>query len=151
MYSKLVKVFNFFNDYSNLVLRKTKSFNKSRYSRNRQYYRTGVYWCLWLNIILVFGLYYAFYRYTFKFSYIFIFYFVAVILGLLSYFSKNYFLGFINAVKYLAEATLFDIYIFTSKLGTYLNLILKRSWVLILCIKNFIDYLCVKLVLQLKK
>ena len=93
-----MKKFFYKNDYSNLVLRKTKSFNKSRYSRNRQYYRTGVYWCLWLNIILVFALYYVFYRYTFKFSYFFIFYIISSILCLASFFSKNYVLGLANFI-----------------------------------------------------
>lgn len=50
-------------------LRKIKIFNKSRYSRNRQIYRTGVYWCLWLSIFLGWGLYFIFYRYTLNFSY----------------------------------------------------------------------------------
>ena len=109
MWGKLIKQFFYKNEYSNLALRKTKSFNKSRYSRNRQYYRTGVYWCLWLNIILVFALYYVFYRYTFKFSYIFIFYIVSSILGLLAFFSKNYFLGFIKAVIQIFEPVVFNI------------------------------------------
>ena len=109
MWGKLIKQFFFKYDYSNLILRKTKSFNKSRYSRNRQYYRTGVYWCLWLNIILVFALYYIFYRYTFKFSYIFIFYVVSSILCLLAFFSKNYFLGFTNAALKVLEPILFVI------------------------------------------
>lgn len=39
-------------------LRKVKIFNKGRYSRNRQFYRTGVYWCLYLSLILFTGLYY---------------------------------------------------------------------------------------------
>lgn len=41
-----------------LFLRKGKIFNKGRYSRNRQFYRTGVYWCLYLSIVLFTGLYY---------------------------------------------------------------------------------------------
>lgn len=56
--------------YCIFFIRKTKSFNKSRYSRNRQLYRTGVYWCLWLNIILVYGLYFFFYRFTFNFGFL---------------------------------------------------------------------------------
>ena len=35
-----IKKYNFF------FLRKNRIFNKGRYSRNRQLYRTGVYWCL---------------------------------------------------------------------------------------------------------
>lgn len=55
--------------YSVQYLRKNRIFNKGRYSRNRQLYRTGVYWCLWLNIIIVYGLYFIFYRFTFNFGY----------------------------------------------------------------------------------
>ena len=109
MCSRFMKKFFYKNDYSNLVLRKTKSFNKSRYSRNRQYYRTGVYWCLWLNIILVFALYYVFYRYTFKFSYVFIFYIISSILCLASFFSKNYVLGLANFIWNYCEPLAYDI------------------------------------------
>ena len=59
-----ISVYNFF------FLRKNRIFNKSRYSRNRQLYRTGVYWCLWLNIIIVYGLFFLFYRFTFNFGYL---------------------------------------------------------------------------------
>lgn len=62
--SKNLKNYNFF------YLRKNRIFNKGRYSRNRQLYRTGVYWCLWLNIIMVYGLYFIFYRFSFNFGYI---------------------------------------------------------------------------------
>lgn len=53
-----------------LFLRKTKVFNKGRYSRNRQYYRTGVYWCLYVNIIAVVGIYFWFYRFNMNFGYL---------------------------------------------------------------------------------
>lgn len=58
------------NGFNFFFLRKNRIFNKSRYSRNRQLYRTGVYWCLWLNIIIVYGLFFLFYRFTFNFGYI---------------------------------------------------------------------------------
>ena len=51
-------------------LRKTKMFNKGRYSRNRQNYRTGVYWCLYINIMVLFGLYFYFYGFVFNFGYL---------------------------------------------------------------------------------
>lgn len=51
-------------------LRKNRIFNKSRYSRNRQLYRTGVYWCLWLSIFVGWGLYFIFYRFTLNFGYL---------------------------------------------------------------------------------
>lgn len=41
-------------------IRKNRIFNKGRYSRNRQQYRTGFYWCLWLNVMVVYGLYFFF-------------------------------------------------------------------------------------------
>lgn len=53
-----------------LYLRKNKVFNKGRYSRNRQFYRTGVYWCLYVNIIAILGLYFWFYRFTLNFGYL---------------------------------------------------------------------------------
>ena len=34
------------SDYCFFFIRKNRIFNKGRYSRNRQTYRTGVYWCL---------------------------------------------------------------------------------------------------------
>jgi len=60
---------NNINMYTFFFIRKNRIFNKGRYSRNRQLYRTGVYWCLWLNIMLVYGLYFMFYRFTFNFGY----------------------------------------------------------------------------------
>lgn len=66
--SKHIKLSNL-NNYVFFYIRKNRIFNKGRYSRNRQLYRTGVYWCLWLNIMLVYGLYFMFYRFTFNFGY----------------------------------------------------------------------------------
>lgn len=57
-------------------LRKSKIFNKGRYSRNRQTYRTGFYWCLWLNIFVVYGLHFVFYRFTFTFGYLWLLLFI---------------------------------------------------------------------------
>lgn len=57
------------SSYNNLFLRKSKIFNKGRYSRNRQFYRTGVYWCLYLSIILFTGLYYWFYHFIINFGF----------------------------------------------------------------------------------
>lgn len=61
---------NKLNDYCFFFLRKNRIFNKGRYSRNRQTYRTGVYWCLWVNILSVIGFYFLFYRVTFNFGYL---------------------------------------------------------------------------------
>ena len=63
--------------YSNInYLRKVKIFNKGRYSRNRQYYRTGVYWCLYINIIALIGLQFWFYRITINFGYLWWLFFI---------------------------------------------------------------------------
>lgn len=61
---------NKINDFCFFFIRKNRIFNKGRYSRNRQTYRTGVYWCLWFNILSVYGLYFIFYRLTFNFGYL---------------------------------------------------------------------------------
>nr|YP_740751.1 Ymf67 [Tetrahymena malaccensis]ABI51660.1 Ymf67 [Tetrahymena malaccensis] len=53
-----------------LYLRKNKVFNKSRYSRNRQTYRTGAYWCLYVNIVAVVAFYFWFYKFTMNFGYL---------------------------------------------------------------------------------
>lgn len=60
-------------------LRKNKVFNKGRYSRNRQYYRTGVYWCLYINIVAVIGMYFWFYRINMNFSYLWWFFYLSLI------------------------------------------------------------------------
>lgn len=77
----------------NFMLRKTKSFNKSRYSRNRQYYKTGVFLCLWANIIFIVGAYYLFFRLTLKFSYVIVLTLALFSLIMLSYFSRNLVVG----------------------------------------------------------
>lgn len=51
-------------------LRKNKVYNKGRYSRCRQNYRTGVYMCMYLSIVSIFGLYYWFFKFSFNFSYL---------------------------------------------------------------------------------
>ncbi len=51
-------------------IRKNKNFNKSRFSRNRQIYRTGVYFCFYINIAVFYSLWYYFYKFKIKFSYI---------------------------------------------------------------------------------
>ena len=94
----------------NMFLRKSKIFNKSRYSRNRQYYRTGVYWCLWLNIIATFSLYYLFYRFTFKFSYLFLLMFSVFGLFFFNFFSRNYLSGLLNLIFKLFNFFTFFLY-----------------------------------------
>jgi len=109
----------------NYVLRKTKSFNKSRYSRNRQYYRTGVFLCLWANIILVMGAYYLFFRLTFKFNYMFILLIASFMLVLFSYFSRNFTIGLIKSAVRLVTHISFNFIIF-------LNLLIIKAKVLVM-------------------
>jgi len=61
---------NTLNYMNVLFLRKNKVFNKGRYSRNRQNYRTGVYWCLYVNVVAVVGIYFWFYRFNMNFGYL---------------------------------------------------------------------------------
>ena len=66
---KFLKTNNLLN--SNIFfLRKIRVFNKGRYSRNRQFYRTGVYWCIYINIIAVIGIYFWFYKITINYNYL---------------------------------------------------------------------------------
>lgn len=64
---------SFFNSkYDNtcFFLRKSKFFNKGRYSRNRQIYRTGVYLCFYINIIVLYLVWFVFYKASLKFTYL---------------------------------------------------------------------------------
>lgn len=74
-----------FNDF--FFLRKSKIFNKGRYSRNRQIYRTGVYLCLYINILAIYAIYFLFYRFTFNFGFIWFFFFI----GFFSFFFSRFF------------------------------------------------------------
>jgi hypothetical protein len=104
-------------------LRKNKIFNKGRYSRNRQTYRTGFYWCLWLNIFVVYGLHFVFYRFTFTFGYLWLFLFIffssfifsrALKYNLISYNSIISEIGeFINFLKFI----FLNFFVFFKKLG----------------------------------
>lgn len=86
--------------YNILFLRKNKVFNKGRYSRNRQTYRTGVYWCLYINVILIIGLYFLFYRFSLNYGYLW----WGLFLFLFSFiFSKTLKYSFFNPKKILIE------------------------------------------------
>lgn len=50
-----------------------KLYNKGRTPRNKQIYRTGVFWCLWLTIITIVGPFYVFYGFTFIYTHLYIF------------------------------------------------------------------------------
>lgn len=76
-----LKFINFyqFKKINIFFIRKFRVFNKGRYSRNRQYYRTGVYWCLYIHIIAVIGIYFWFYKLTMNFNYFWLILYLFVI------------------------------------------------------------------------
>jgi len=67
--SKIISLENSKN-FEFQFLRKNKVYNKGRYSRCRQNYRTGVYMCMYLSVVSIFGLYYWFYKFSFNFTYL---------------------------------------------------------------------------------
>lgn len=91
--SNLITLENFFTKYRNIFfLKNNKLYNKGRYSRNKQTYRTGVIWCLWLTVVSVAGSFYYFYSFTFKFTYLWIIFFIFVSKLIYNYAVKhNYF------------------------------------------------------------
>ena len=66
-------------------IRRNKVFNKGRYSRTRQNYRTGVYMCMYLSVTTIFGTYFFFFGFTFKFSFLWWFF----VFFLFSFFSPK--------------------------------------------------------------
>ena len=76
--SSIYKYINIFdsNNVEFQFLRKNKVYNKGRYSRCRQNYRTGVYLCMYLSVASIFGLYYWFFKFNFNFSYLWWFFIV---------------------------------------------------------------------------
>jgi hypothetical protein len=52
-----------------LFLRKVRSFNKSRYARNRQLARVIFYFGLFINILVIYGSFSMLYGFVFKFNY----------------------------------------------------------------------------------
>lgn len=79
-------------------LRKNKVYNKGRYSRCRQNYRTGVYMCMYLSVVSIFGLYYWFYKFSFNFTYLW---------WLFIFFVSSFFLPKIIKYRFYEPATLF--------------------------------------------
>lgn len=125
--------------YSFFFIRKNRIFNKGRYSRNRQLYRTGVYWCLWLNIMLVYGLYFMFYRFTFNFGY---FWWGLLILAYSSIFSRivkyNFFNIFYVKNEFLMFFKWFGLILinFRNLLINLLNYYIQKNYILIHLLPN---------------
>jgi len=124
---------NNINNYSFFFIRKNRIFNKGRYSRNRQLYRTGVYWCLWLNIMLVYGLYFMFYRFTFNFGY---FWWGLLILAYSSIFSRvlkyNFFNIFYVKNEFFMFLKWFGLILLNVRilLMNLLNFFIKKNYIL---------------------
>jgi len=68
--TSICKLLPLSQDFEFQFLRKNKVYNKGRYSRCRQNYRTGVYMCMYLSVVSIFGIYYTFYRFSFNFTYL---------------------------------------------------------------------------------
>jgi hypothetical protein len=113
------------NSFDILFLRKSKIFNKGRYSRNRQFYRTGVYWCLYLSIILFSGLYYWFYHFTINFGF-FWWLFFALVSSFI--FPKSMKYRFYNFNKLYSSLSL-SIFWVTAQVKLVLSTLYQKSWV----------------------
>lgn len=70
-------------------LRNNEIYNKSRYSRNKQTYKTGVFWCIWLTVLTVIGLYFYFYIFLIKFTYFWVLFYVFALMCFFYYFRSK--------------------------------------------------------------
>ena len=85
------------SNYSNINFVKiNKLYNKGRFSRNKQAYRTGVIWCLWLTILAICGPFYYFYSFSFNFTYLWFLFILLVLRFSFVYLSKY---NYINSWK----------------------------------------------------
>jgi hypothetical protein len=73
-----------------------KLYNKGRFSRNKQTYRTGVIWCLWLTVLTICGPFYYFYSFSFNFTYLWFLFILLVLRFSFVYLSKY---NYINSWK----------------------------------------------------
>lgn len=128
---------NYLSSLNVLFLRKNKIFNKGRYSRNRQFYRTGVYWCLYINIIAIVGLYFWFYRFVMNFGYLWWLLFLSLASFVLA---KSFNFNLLN-IKNLINSIKLDLIFFSLLVKNIYNYGIE--WVLIffkkLNSRNFID------------
>ncbi len=118
-----------------LYLRSSKHFNKGRYSRNRQLYRTGVYWCIWLNVVIVYALHFYFYRVVYSFGYLWF----PVGLLLLSIFGSRLFkYRFYNPKQVVVELKEFNNFLHC----LFIKIINIYRFLLKIGVKVFIKALC---------
>lgn len=116
------------NSYQILYLRKNKIFNKGRYSRNRQFYRTGVYWCIYINIIAILGLYFWFYRFVINFGYLWWLLYISILSFVLA---KAFNYNLLNPVS-LIKSIYNDLYWFSYHLTNSLRILLKTSFLYVI-------------------
>lgn len=112
------------NSYQILYLRKNKIFNKGRYSRNRQFYRTGVYWCLYINIIAILGLYFWFYRFVINFGYLWWLLYISILSFILA---KAFNYNLLNPMS-LLKSIYSDVYWFSYHLVNFFSLLFKSFY-----------------------
>ena len=115
------------NSYQILYLRKNKIFNKGRYSRNRQFYRTGVYWCIYINIIAILGLYFWFYRFVINFGYLWWLLYVSILSFAIA---KAFNYNLLNPLS-LFSSIYNDLYWFSYHISTLLGTFVKVFYVYI--------------------
>lgn len=92
--NRLWNMFTFvFPRWINLIniffLRKTNTFIKSKYSKNRQWSKSIVYFGLWFGVICAFTFTYYNYRFLFSFSYLWWLPIIFILTSTCIYFYKN--------------------------------------------------------------
>jgi hypothetical protein len=89
------------NSVNVMFIKLNKIYNKGKFARNKQIYRTGVIWCLWLTILTICAPFYYFYSFNFIFTYIWFLFFFLIARFVFSFFSKN------NTLNYWEISTFF--------------------------------------------
>lgn len=120
-----------------LYLRAARHFNKGRYSRNRQLYRTGVYWCIWLNVVIVYALHYYFYRVVFSFGYLWL---PLGLMTLVMFSSRLYKYRFYDVDNLIQEFKEFNNFVYYQSLYIRNNYLQKKSQFINFFINFFKNY-----------
>lgn len=79
-----------------------KIYNKGKFARNKQIYRTGVIWCLWLTVLTVCAPFYYFYSFNFIFTYLWLLFFFFIARFVFVFINKN------NSVNYWKISSLLN-------------------------------------------
>ncbi len=131
--SNIVKYLSDYSVNSSIILylRKNKVFNKSRYSRNRQTYRTGAYWCLYINIIAVVAFYFWFYKFTMNFGYLWWLFYSFILSIFFSRALKHRFYNPSNIINELFSSLKWLVIILNSIISSLFKIILQiKNWLL---------------------